>query len=107
MSCRLGCPVESFLVGMQERWNVPNAEYVQPKAKAPADQHLNGNTTQANGGDVHDAPAKQQVNRSARPSEGMNAEELWKPEASAKVCHCASFRICVNLRSSVCSQRRA
>ncbi len=66
---------------MQERWDVPNAEYVQPKMSDATAQPPPGMLT--NGG--RDAAASQQSSLpGVRPSEGMNAEELWRPDASAK-----------------------
>ncbi len=70
---------------VQERWNVPNADYVQPKTEDSCDQRLNNSTAKAESQDVRNIPAQHESTSATRPSEGMNAEELWKAEANAKV----------------------
>ncbi|KAK9861611.1 hypothetical protein WJX84_001499 [Apatococcus fuscideae] len=71
---------------LPERWNVPNADFVQPKAGMAA-----GNVKPDDiSADVkHEAEMSSKPNREgargARPSDGINAEELWKPDKSAKI----------------------
>ncbi|KAK9821507.1 hypothetical protein WJX74_005016 [Apatococcus lobatus] len=69
---------------LPERWNVPNAEYVQPKADAAASLMSDG--TSAGGAEAEkNSAARRESVQGARPSDGINAEELWKPDASGKI----------------------
>ena len=65
---------------------MPNAEYIQPKADATSDLKPHGIATE-NGEDSAKAPAARRESvQGARASDGINAEELWKPDTAAKVC---------------------
>ena len=63
---------------------MPNAEYVQPKAETASELKSPGISEDGRPATETGVAPRRESMRGARPSEGINAEELWKPDGSAK-----------------------
>lgn len=67
---------------VQDRWDVPDAEYLQPKSNETSTAAASSTAPESS--DI-DSSLRWSGLAGVRPSEGINAEELWKSDSSAKV----------------------